>query len=247
MGSEQKVAVITGGSQGIGAALVKAYRDRNHRVVATAHSTFFTAWIPVVATGAAFFMIILDTSIVNLALASIGTALLLPNSLAALNHTVTDKPRRSKAVSAWASAGALGVATGPILGGLLVQAFGWRSIFIVNVPVGLLALWLTLQHIPRGPSDRSRSLDALGQFLAVGTLATLTYSMISAKVTRRRPTSRPGPPARPVWSSASASSSWKPDTRIRCFRCRCFAGEHWGRSHWSASSTTSRSSASSLF
>ena len=75
MGSEQEVAVITAGSQGIGAALVKAYRDRNHRVVATAHSTFFTDWIPVVATGAAFFMIILDTSIVNLALASIGTEL----------------------------------------------------------------------------------------------------------------------------------------------------------------------------
>jgi MFS transporter, DHA2 family, methylenomycin A resistance protein len=213
---------------------------------------FFSDWLPAVATGAAFFMIVLDTSIVNLALARIGSeldagittlqwlvdgyalvfaslllgagalgdrygakgtfqcglvvftlasalcamapsietlqaariaqgvgaALLLPNSLAALNHTFSDPLRRSRAVAAWASAGALGVALGPVLGGLLVQAFGWRSIFIVNVPVGLLALWLTQRHIPAGPHDRSRSLDPLGQLLAVGTLATATYALI---------------------------------------------------------------------
>jgi DHA2 family methylenomycin A resistance protein-like MFS transporter len=59
-----------------------------------------------------------------------------------------------------------------------VQALGWRSIFIVNVPVGLLALWLTQRHIPKGTRDRSRSLDPLGQLLAVGTLAVATYSLI---------------------------------------------------------------------
>jgi MFS transporter, DHA2 family, methylenomycin A resistance protein len=212
----------------------------------------FGDWLPAIATGAAFFMIVLDTSIVNLALErigaefaaslaalqwlvdgyalvfaslllgagalgdrygargmfmvglvvftlasalcaltagieglqiariaqGIGAALLLPNSLAALNHTFIDPLRRSKAVSAWASAGALGVALGPVLGGVLVQALGWRSIFVVNVPVGLVALWLTWQHIPKGPSHRSRSLDPLGQLLAVGTLATATYALI---------------------------------------------------------------------
>jgi MFS transporter, DHA2 family, methylenomycin A resistance protein len=215
-------------------------------------ATSVTNWIPAVATGAAFFMIVLDTSIVNLALARIGTelnsslatlqwlvdgyalvfaslllgagalgdrfgakgtfmcglvvftlasalcgmapgiealqisrivqgigaALLLPNSLAALNNAFTDPLHRSKAVAAWASAGALGVALGPVLGGLLVQAFGWRSIFIVNVPVGLAALWLTQRYIPEGPRDRSRPLDVVGQLLAVGALATATYSLI---------------------------------------------------------------------
>jgi DHA2 family methylenomycin A resistance protein-like MFS transporter len=210
-------------------------------------------WLPIVATGSAFFMIVLDTSIVNLALArigaefdaglstlqwlvdgyalvfassllgagafcdrfgakrvfmcglsvftlasvfcglapgigtlqvsrvlqGIGAALLLPNSLAALNNTFTDQQVRSKALAAWASAGALGVALGPVLGGLLVQAFGWRSIFAVNVPVGLLALWLTQRQIPEGPRDRARSLDVVGQLLAVAALATATYSLIS--------------------------------------------------------------------
>jgi DHA2 family methylenomycin A resistance protein-like MFS transporter len=219
------------------------------------HKSFldFADWIPAVATGAAFFMIILDTSIVNLALARIGTefgtglttlqwlvdgyalvfaslllgagalgdrfgtkgtfifglvlfalasalcgmapniealqisrivqgcgaALLLPNSLAALNHAYADSSRRSKAVAAWASAGALGVAFGPVLGGILVQTLGWRSIFIVNVPVGLFALWLTQRHIPQSPRDRSRSIDGMGQLLAVGTLGTATYTLIS--------------------------------------------------------------------
>jgi MFS transporter, DHA2 family, methylenomycin A resistance protein len=234
---------------------------RRHPVVS------FGDWVPAIATGAAFFMIVLDTSIVNLALErigaeftaslaalqwlvdgyalvfaslllgagalgdrygargvfmvglvvftlasalcaftagmeglqiariaqGIGAALLLPNSLAALNHTFTDPLRRSKAISAWASAGALGVALGPVLGGMLVQALGWRSIFVVNVPVGLAALWLTWQHIPKGPSHRSRSLDPLGQLLAVGTLATATYALIG-------------------WSHASmnAASLWAP-------------------------------------
>jgi predicted MFS family arabinose efflux permease len=74
----------------------------------------------------------------------VGAALLLTNSLAALNNAFADPLRRSKAIAAWASAGALGVALGPVLGGLLVQALGWRSIFIVNIPVGLIALLLPL-------------------------------------------------------------------------------------------------------
>jgi MFS transporter, DHA2 family, methylenomycin A resistance protein len=114
-------------------------------------------------------------------LQGIGAALILPNSLASLNHTFADPGRRSKAVAAWASAGALGVALGPVVGGLLVQTLGWRSIFIVNVPVGLAALWLTRNHIPVAPRERSRSLDPLGQLLAVGTLATGTYTLIGMR------------------------------------------------------------------
>src|SRR5262249_50703726 len=99
--------------------------------------------------------------------------------LAALNNTFADPQARSKALAAWASAGALGIALGPVLGGLLVQAFGWRSIFAVNVPVGLVALWLAQRQIAGGARDRTRSLDVLGQLLAVATLAIATYALIS--------------------------------------------------------------------
>jgi DHA2 family methylenomycin A resistance protein-like MFS transporter len=210
--------------------------------------------IAIVATGAAFFMIVLDTSIVNLALPrireafdtdlatlqwlvdgyalvfasllltagalgdrfdarrvfiaglvvfsvasaacglagniwslqlarvvqGIGAAMLLPNSLAALNHTVSEGDRRTAAVSAWASAGALGIALGPVLGGVLVQEFDWRSIFLINVPVGLLGIWLASKYIVSRPGQGGRSLDLGGQVLAVATLATVTYWVISA-------------------------------------------------------------------
>jgi len=113
------------------------------------------------------------------ALQGISAAMLLPNSLAALNHTVADPNRRKIAVSAWASAGGLGVAVGPVAGGLLVQYLDWRSIFLVNIPVGLIGVWLARRHVATGPRQTDRELDPIGQVLAVVTLATLTYWMIS--------------------------------------------------------------------
>lgn len=112
-------------------------------------------------------------------LQGVGAAMLLPNSLAALNHTIQQGPRRTAAVSAWASAGALGIALGPVLGGALVQFLDWRSIFLVNLPVGLIAAALARRHIASEPRLPSRALDLRGQFLAIITLGGLTYWLIS--------------------------------------------------------------------
>jgi DHA2 family methylenomycin A resistance protein-like MFS transporter len=90
------------------------------------------------------------------AVQGVGAALLLPNSLAALNHTVEDPDRRKAAVAAWSTAGALGVAFGPLVGGILVQYLDWRSIFLVNVPVGLVALWLARRHVAAGSRHAHR-------------------------------------------------------------------------------------------
>ena len=113
------------------------------------------------------------------AVQGVGAALLLPNSLAALNHTVEDPDRRKTAVAAWSTAGALGVALGPLVGGILVQYLDWRSIFLVNVPVGLVALWLARRHVASGSRHAHREFDLIGQGLAIATLAVLTYWMIS--------------------------------------------------------------------
>ena len=113
------------------------------------------------------------------AVQGVGAALLLPNSLAALNHTVEDPNRRKAAVAAWSTAGALGVALGPLVGGILVQYLDWRSIFLVNVPVGLVALWLARRHVASGSRQAHREFDLIGQGLAISTLAVLTYWMIS--------------------------------------------------------------------
>jgi DHA2 family methylenomycin A resistance protein-like MFS transporter len=110
----------------------------------------------------------------------VGAAMLLPNSLATLNHTVGEGHRRTVAVAAWASAGALGIALGPVLGGLLVQTLNWRSIFLVNVPVGLLGIWLSSRHLASRPGRSGRPLDLGGQVLAIAALATVTYCLIGA-------------------------------------------------------------------
>jgi DHA2 family methylenomycin A resistance protein-like MFS transporter len=112
-------------------------------------------------------------------LQGIGAAMLLPNSLAALNHTIRETRRRTAAVSAWASAGALGIAMGPVLGGALVQFLDWRSIFLVNVPVGMLGVWLSRRHIVSGQRRPDRTLDPIGQVLAVAALAALTYWLMT--------------------------------------------------------------------
>jgi DHA2 family methylenomycin A resistance protein-like MFS transporter len=113
-------------------------------------------------------------------LQGVGAALLLPNSLAALNHTIRDGDRRTAAVSAWASAGALGIALGPILGGVLVQFLDWRAIFLVNLPVGLIGLWLAPRYIASEPRQSHRTFDLPGQILAIATLAAMTYWLIDA-------------------------------------------------------------------
>ena len=122
----------------------------------------------------------LSTLQISRVLQGVGAALLLPTSLALLSHAIADPERRTRAISAWASAGALGIALGPVLGGVLVEAFGWRSIFAVNLPVGLAGLWLTRRHLPESPRSATRSLDPIGQGLVITALAALTYALIDA-------------------------------------------------------------------
>jgi len=113
-------------------------------------------------------------------LQGIGAALLLPTSLALLNHAIADPKRRTQSISSWAGAGALGIALGPILGGILVEGFGWRSIFAVNLPVGLAGFWMTWRYLPPGLQSTIRALDPLGQGFAIAALAALTFALINA-------------------------------------------------------------------
>ena len=66
-----------------------------------------------------------------------------------------------------------------MVGGVLVQYLDWRSIFLVNIPFGLMGLWLAQRCIASGSRLTNREFDLAGQVLAVATLAALTYWMIS--------------------------------------------------------------------
>lgn len=112
-----------------------------------------------------------------------GAALLIPSSLALLNHAAAaDHALRARAVSLWTAAGAVAIAAGPVCGGLLVATLGWRSIFLINVPLCIVGVWLTLRSIPPDyHGDATHHLDPLGQLLAILAVTGLTCAVIEAR------------------------------------------------------------------
>ena len=107
-------------------------------------------------------------------------ALLIPSSLALLNHAAaSDHSLRARAVSLWTAAGGVAIAAGPVTGGLLIASMGWRSIFLVNLPLCAIGIALTMRSVPsRDHSDTRHHLDPLGQLLAIVALTGLTWSVI---------------------------------------------------------------------
>ena len=111
------------------------------------------------------------------ALTGLGAALLLPTSLAILAVTYDDSKERAHAIGIWASCYGVALAIGPSLGGFLVSVAGWRSVFLMIVPVAVLALGLAL-HIPESRDPAGRQLDLPGQMLAIIALSMLTLAVI---------------------------------------------------------------------
>ncbi|MFB7246507.1 MFS transporter [Streptomyces populi] len=103
-------------------------------------------------------------------------AVVLPASLALVRQAYPEPARRARAVAAWAAGGSLAVALGPVAGGALTTAWGWRGVFFVNLPVGAAILVLLV----RAPRSRPRPapLDLPGQLTAVVALAALTFAVI---------------------------------------------------------------------
>lgn len=113
------------------------------------------------------------------AVTGLGAALMVPTSLAILVVAYPDAKTRAHAIGIWASCYGVALAIGPTLGGLLVDAVGWRSIFILIVPLSMLALGMTLT-MPETRDSQGRRLDAAGQALAIFALGTLTLVAIEA-------------------------------------------------------------------
>lgn len=114
------------------------------------------------------------------ALQGVGAALLMPNSLALLGASFEGEAK-GRAIGTWAGAGALAGAAGPLLGGWLVEAVGWRSIFLINLPVGAAAAWLAWAYVPESRDRRvGARLDVVGAVLVTASLALLTWSLTAA-------------------------------------------------------------------
>jgi DHA2 family methylenomycin A resistance protein-like MFS transporter len=108
----------------------------------------------------------------------LGAAILVPNSLALLGHTYTDEKRRGRAVGIWAAGASLALTAGPLVGGGLIALIGWRSIFLVNLPIGLAGLWLTFVYASDTPRSSQRAIDWPGQIAAMATLGCLAGAII---------------------------------------------------------------------
>jgi MFS transporter, DHA2 family, methylenomycin A resistance protein len=108
----------------------------------------------------------------------IGAAILVPNSLALLNHAYPNESERHWAVGIWAAGASFSITAGPLLGGGLIAVVGWRSIFLVNLPIGLAGIWLTLRYAGETTRSPARTLDLPGQIVAVLALGSLAAAVI---------------------------------------------------------------------
>lgn len=111
---------------------------------------------------------------------AVGGSMLNPVAMSIITNTFTDPKERARAIGVWGAVVGISMAAGPLIGGLLVDSVGWRSIFWVNLPVGLVALALTLRYIPESRSERPRRPDPVGQLLVMVLLGTVTYGIIEA-------------------------------------------------------------------
>ncbi|MBO2450906.1 DHA2 family efflux MFS transporter permease subunit [Actinomadura barringtoniae] len=110
-----------------------------------------------------------------------GAALLVPASLALLQAIYPDRAVRARAIAIWGAVASIAFGAGPAVGGLLVSGFDWRAVFWLNVPVGALAVHLTLRHIPASARKRdTRKADPLGQALGIFGLISLTTGLNEA-------------------------------------------------------------------
>ena len=111
-------------------------------------------------------------------LQAVGGSMLNPVAMSIIVSVFPDHRERARAVGVWGSAIGITVAAGPVLGGVLVSALGWRSVFWVNVPIGLAAILLTRRFVPESRAERPRGYDVTGQALVIVLLASVIYATI---------------------------------------------------------------------
>jgi EmrB/QacA subfamily drug resistance transporter len=112
-------------------------------------------------------------------LQGIGGALLVPGSLAIIQASFAPRDR-PRAIGLWSGLGGLASAAGPLLGGWLVVAAGWRWVFLINLPVAAAVVAVSLRHVPESRDEQAtRRFDVLGAGLAAVALAAITFALIS--------------------------------------------------------------------
>src|SRR6185503_16458493 len=105
-------------------------------------------------------------------------AMLNPVAMSIIVNTFTEPRARARAIGTWGAVFGISMALGPLLGGVLVDHVGWRSIFWINVPVALAAIGLTARFVPESRAPTPRRFDPIGQILVAIMLAGLVSALI---------------------------------------------------------------------
>jgi DHA2 family methylenomycin A resistance protein-like MFS transporter len=108
-------------------------------------------------------------------------ALIMPSSLALISSIYVDHQSRSKAIAIWAGLGGISAAIGPVLGAVLITYFGWRSVFLVNIPIAIMGIVLTAKYIANVLYyPKEGHFDIIGQIISILMVATLAFTLIEA-------------------------------------------------------------------
>lgn len=110
----------------------------------------------------------------------IAAAAVIPGALSLLVHAFPDQRLRVKVIGIWSAVNALSLVAGPVFGGILVHWSGWHAIFIINLPVGIIALLLGIYGLQESANPQHAAFDPIGQILSILWLGALTLGLITA-------------------------------------------------------------------
>jgi EmrB/QacA subfamily drug resistance transporter len=108
-----------------------------------------------------------------------GGSMLNPVAMSIITNVFTDPKERARAIGVWGGVVGISLGLGPIVGGALTETIGWRSIFWINVPIGIAAFVLAGLFIPESRAPRARRVDPVGQLLVLIILVSVTYAIIN--------------------------------------------------------------------
>jgi len=113
------------------------------------------------------------------ALMGVGAALIMPATLSIIAN-VFPAEERGKAIGIWAALAAVGIGLGPLVGGLLIEWFDWSAVFLVNVPIALIAVLLGVRLVPESRDPNPGGFDMAGAVLSTAGFSVLVYAVIEA-------------------------------------------------------------------
>ncbi|WP_067701899.1 MFS transporter [Erwinia sp. ErVv1] len=143
------------------------------------HKTLFMSGLPVFATASlcAAYSPSAEILIASRVFLAVGAAMMMPATLSIVRHVFTNPRERALAIGIWSAVASGAAALGPVIGGVLLAHFWWGSVFLINVPVVLVAIVFAALYIPRIEGDVKRPCDVIGSLMIMIGLVGVIYAL----------------------------------------------------------------------